>query len=136
MYTHTTHGLFLPSPHLPSLPFAFSSLSLFLFPSLSSFIILLSSPPSPTGELFDHGLDSWAAILLPLSLFSALGRGDQGGGSPQEAFLPTLAILGGFYFSHWEKYITGILYLPWIYDVLQLVRRCVHTSSNLSSLDI
>lgn len=123
------HSLSLPPSH-PSIAVVlisppFLSLSL-LFPSSSSLLSPLSSlylplSPSLTGELFDHGLDSWATILLPLSLFSALGRGHQWGGSPQEAFLPTLAILGGFYLSHWEKYITGILYLPWIYDVLQLV---------------
>ena len=109
---------------LPSLPFFFS----FPFFSSSPFPLTpsLSPLPPPQGELFDHGLDSWATILLPLSLFSALGRGNQWGGSPHEAFLPTLAILAGFYLSHWEKYITGILYLPWIYDVLQLVRSCVH----------
>ena len=105
----------LPSSPLPFLPFFFPIPSP---PSLS---------PTPPGELFDHGLDSWATILLPLSLFSALGRGNQWGGSPHEAFLPTLAILAGFYLSHWEKYITGILYLPWIYDVLQLVRSYVHS---------
>ena len=109
---------------LPSLPFLFS----FPFFSSSPFPLTpsLSPLPPPQGELFDHGLDSWATILLPLSLFSALGRGNQWGGSPHEAFLPTLAILAGFYLSHWEKYITGILYLPWIYDVLQLVCSCVH----------
>ena len=26
-----------------------------------------------------------------------------------------------FYFTHWEKYNTGILYLPWGYDLSQLV---------------
>ena len=31
------------------------------------------------------------------------------------------AILLSFYFSHWEKYITGTLYLPWFYDFSQTV---------------
>lgn len=73
------------------------------------------------GELFDHGLDSWAAILLPLTLFSALGRGDQWGANTHETFFPCLAVLAGFYLSHWEKYVTGVLYLPWVYDITQLV---------------
>lgn len=30
-------------------------------------------------------------------------------------------ILLSFYFSHWEKYITGTLYLPWFYDFSQTV---------------
>ena len=35
--------------------------------------------------------------------------------------LPLPAILLSFYFSHWEKYITGTLYLPWFYDFSQTV---------------
>ena len=34
---------------------------------------------------------------------------------------PSPAILLSFYFSHWEKYITGTLYLPWFYDFSQTV---------------
>ena len=30
-------------------------------------------------------------------------------------------ILGTFIVSHWEKYNTGILFLPWSYDLAQLV---------------
>lgn len=30
---------------------------------------------SPLGELFDHGLDSWATFFLPVSLYSVYGRG-------------------------------------------------------------
>jgi len=77
------------------------------------------------GELFDHGCDSWGAILLPLSLISAVGRGSEWGGSTHDAFVPCLSTLAGFYYCHWEKYITGCLYLPWIYDVMQLVRLAV-----------
>ena len=76
---------------------------------------------SPLGELFDHGLDSWAAIMLPMCLYSGLGREEPWGGSPHEAFAPCLAGLAGFLLSHWEKYITGTLYLPWLYDAMQLV---------------
>ena len=35
--------------------------------------------------------------------------------------LSFLAILLNFYFSHWEKYITGTMYLPWFYDFSQMV---------------
>ena len=80
-------------------------------------------PPSPpSGELFDHGLDSLAAILLPLCLYSALGRGHEWGGNPHGFIVPCIAVLAGFYLFHWEKYITGVLYLPWLFDATQLVR--------------
>ncbi len=76
-----------------------------------------------TGELFDHGIDSMACILMPVCLMSAFGRGDsEWGGSVYDAFFPCLAVLAGFYLSHWEKYVTGVLYLPWLYDFVQLVR--------------
>lgn len=75
---------------------------------------------TPLGELFDHGCDSWATILVPLGLVSALGRGSQWGGSPHHAVLPCLTTIAGFFMCHWEKYITGCLYLPWIYDIIQL----------------
>ena len=82
----------------------------------------LSHTHTMTGELFDHGLDSWAAILLPLCLMSAFGRGQPWGGTVYDAFPPCLAAVAGFYLSHWEKYITGVLYLPWFYDIIWLVR--------------
>ena len=81
----------------------------------------LSTHTHTTGELFDHGLDSWAAILLPMCLMSAFGRGQPWGGTVYDAFGPCLAALAGFYLSHWEKYITGVLYLPWLYDIIWLV---------------
>ena len=84
--------------------------------------MLTPPPPLPPGELFDHGLDSWSAIFLPMSLVSAFGRGSEWGISASDGFWPCLSALGGFYVSHWEKYITGILYLPWLYDIMQLVR--------------
>ena len=40
---------------------------------------LLSVTFRVVGELFDHGLDSWAAILLPLSIYSGLGIGEPWG---------------------------------------------------------
>lgn len=75
---------------------------------------------TPLGELFDHGCDSWSAILVPLGLMSALGRGSEWGGSPHVAVVPCITTVAGFYMCHWEKYITGCLYIPWIYDIMQL----------------
>ena len=76
------------------------------------------------GELFDHGLDSMATILIPTCLMSAFGRGTQWGGTVYDAYFPCVAVLAGFLLSHWEKYITGVLYLPWMYDIVQLVSKC------------
>ena len=72
----------------------------------------------PIGELFDHGLDSWAAILLPVCLASGFGRWHI---SASDDFWACVSVLGAFYVSHWEKYVTGIMYLPWLYDIMQLV---------------
>jgi len=43
---------------------------------------------------------------------------------PTELFLLVAGILYAFYFSHWEKYTTSIMYLPWAYDVSQIVSQC------------
>jgi ethanolaminephosphotransferase len=72
---------------------------------------------TPVGELFDHGLDSWAAILLPVCLASGFGRWHI---SASDDFWACVSVLGAFYVSHWEKYVTGIMYLPWLYDIMQL----------------
>ena len=31
------------------------------------------------------------------------------------------AVMISFFMSHWEKYNTGVLYLPWAYDFSQVV---------------
>ncbi len=73
-----------------------------------------------TGELFDHGFDSWSTIFLPMSCYSNLGLGRWVGGV-DDVYLPCVAGMVGFYCTHWEKYITGTLYLPWAYDITMLV---------------
>ena len=45
------------------------------------------------GELFDHGLDSWACILLPLTLFSAVGTGTKYSGHTDEMLVPCIGVL-------------------------------------------
>lgn len=82
---------------------------------------------SPLGELFDHGLDSSAAFLIPMSLFSLFGHGP-GIVSLLELYHIMLACLLGFFVAHWEKYNTGSLFLPWTYDASQLVSS---TSNNI-----
>ena len=75
---------------------------------------------SPLGELFDHGLDSWASFFLPVACYSVFGRGEYG----VDVFRVYLVLIGVnlcFIASHWEKYNTKILYLPWGYDFSQVV---------------
>ena len=85
---------------------------------------------SPLGELFDHGLDSWATLFLPVSLYSMFGR-NEFGASVLEMYFILWTIMGIFIISHWEKYNTGILFLPWSYDLAQIVR---NVSENIFSL--
>jgi len=74
----------------------------------------------PLGELFDHGLDSWAALLMPVGLYSVFGRGDYAM-TPVRYLYVIMGVMFTFVCSHWEKYNTGVLFLPWAYDVSQLV---------------
>lgn len=69
----------------------------------------------PLGELFDHGLDSYTAVLIPACLYSVFGRTDSSI-SPIRMYYIMWMIFFNFYVSHWEKYNTGVLYLPWGYD--------------------
>lgn len=73
----------------------------------------------PLGELMDHGVDSWTAVFVPLNVYSLFGRADWSFGHHRMLFV-FWSIFFTFYFTHWEKYITGVLYLPWSYDVSQL----------------
>ncbi|XP_065566533.1 ethanolaminephosphotransferase 1-like [Artemia franciscana] len=73
----------------------------------------------PLGELFDHGLDAWTSFFIPATLYSVFGRGDYG--IPSMRFYACVCcVLFTFIASHWEKYNTGVLFLPWGYDVSQL----------------
>ncbi|XP_048364358.1 ethanolaminephosphotransferase 1-like [Sphaerodactylus townsendi] len=77
---------------------------------------------TPLGELFDHGLDSWATSVLPLSFFSICSRDNGKSGVPVSTmYLSLIVLLLNFMFSHWEKYNTGVLFLPWGYDISQVV---------------
>lgn len=82
------------------------------------YIFLFNS--SPLGELFDHGIDSMAIWLIGVCVFSVFGQGYLSV-TMWEYYYIILVILIGFYMAHWEKYITGVLFLPWAYDFSQLV---------------
>jgi len=72
---------------------------------------------NPLGELFDHGLDSWATIFITGAIYSLFGRNDDGLSVPLfRMFCVFWNIYLCFLVSHWEKYNTGVLYLPWGYD--------------------
>lgn len=70
----------------------------------------------PLGELFDHGLDSYSAFFIPGCLYSIFGRGELSV-PPIRMYYIMWTIFFNFYLSHWEKYNTGVLYLPWGYDL-------------------
>ncbi|CAG4938657.1 unnamed protein product [Colias eurytheme] len=70
----------------------------------------------PLGEMFDHGIDSYIVFLIPFCLFSVYGR-DEYSLSVFRGYLVVVSVVLNFYVSHWEKYNTGILYLPWGYDL-------------------
>jgi len=72
---------------------------------------------TPLGELFDHGLDSWATIFITGAIYSVFGRNDDGFSiSIFRMFCIHWNVYICFLLSHWEKYNTGVLYLPWGYD--------------------
>lgn len=74
----------------------------------------------PLGELFDHGLDSWTAVLIPTCLYSVFGRTSPGISSMRFYFCLWNVFIN-FHLSHWEKYNTGVLFLPWGYDASMVV---------------
>ncbi|XP_026464573.1 ethanolaminephosphotransferase 1-like [Ctenocephalides felis] len=67
----------------------------------------------PLGELFDHGLDSWSSVLIPVFMYSMFGRQDF---SAYRMYFVVWNVFVNFYLTHWEKYNTGVLFLPWGYD--------------------
>lgn len=75
----------------------------------------------PLGELFDHGLDSWTAVLIPTCLYSIFGRYTDYSVSPIRYYFILWNVFLTFYSSHWEKYNTGVLFLPWGYDLSMIV---------------
>lgn len=74
---------------------------------------------SPLGELLDHGCDSLIVSFMALGIFSCFGVSESTA-SPMELYFVFVIVLYAFYFSHWEKYTTSIMYLPWAYDISQI----------------
>ncbi|XP_023343041.1 ethanolaminephosphotransferase 1 isoform X2 [Eurytemora carolleeae] len=85
---------------------------------------------TPLGELFDHGLDSWATIFITGSLYSVFGRDlDLYSITPFRMFCIMWNVYFCFLISHWEKYNTGVLYLPWGYDLSMLISFLLYIAS-------
>ena len=74
---------------------------------------------SALGELFDHGIDSWATLFMPVGMVSIFGRGDHSLPLGRIYFV-LFGVMLTFLASHWEKYNTGVMYLPWGYDISQI----------------
>uniref|UniRef100_A0A0K0EY99 Ethanolaminephosphotransferase 1 (inferred by orthology to a human protein) n=1 Tax=Strongyloides venezuelensis TaxID=75913 RepID=A0A0K0EY99_STRVS len=72
----------------------------------------------PTGELFDHGLDSYATVPFTITIFSIFGQGVYST-TPQRLLGILISVQLVFIVTHWEKYNTGVLFLSWGYDLSQ-----------------
>lgn len=55
-----------------------------------------------------------------MTVYSIFGRGPTGV-SVFVLYLLLWVVLFSFILSHWEKYNTGVLFLPWGYDISQVV---------------
>ena len=72
----------------------------------------------PLGELFDHGCDSWSTVFICATFYSVFGRNLDGYSIPEERmYLILWSVFFSFHISHFEKYNTGVMYLPWSYDI-------------------
>lgn len=59
-------------------------------------------------------------MYFVVTVYSTFGRGSTGV-SVFVLYLLLWVVLFSFILSHWEKYNTGILFLPWGYDISQVV---------------
>lgn len=55
-----------------------------------------------------------------LGMYDVFGRGSYSL-EPHRVIFIIMGVMFAFAISHWEKYNTGVLYLPWGYDLSQLV---------------
>lgn len=104
---------------IPSWVFLASSIFLFLAYTLDGIDgkqARRTGTSGPLGELFDHGLDSLTAAIIPLAWFSIFGRSEEHSINALRMFFVVWNVLIHFYLTHWEKYNTGLLFLPWGYD--------------------
>ncbi len=92
---------------------------------------------SPLGELFDHGCDSWSTVFIATTFYSAFGRNDDGFSIPiSRMYVVLWTVFFVFHISHWEKYNTGVMNLPWSYDVAMLAGTALYLVNGLFGTDI
>lgn len=86
----------------------------------------------PLGELMDHGLDSMAAWLQTISACTCVGVFAY----PWVFFTIASGIMLSFFLTHWEKYNTGLLFLPWTYDASQILVSSVYILAGLFGTEV
>lgn len=59
-------------------------------------------------------------MLIPVCMYSVFGRTGHSI-TALRMFFCLWNVFVNFYLSHWEKYNTGVLFLPWGYDFSMLV---------------
>lgn len=87
---------------------------------------------SPLGELFDHGCDSRSTIFIAATFYSVFGNNSDGYSIDMfRMYLILWSVFFTFHMSHWEKYNTGIMYLPWSYDIAMLGGTILYTMTGI-----
>ena len=119
-YDYTASTLDSASP-IPGWAWILTSVLLFLSHTLDGIDgkqARRTGTSSPLGELFDHGCDSWSTIFITGTFYSVFGRNLDGYSiSEFRMYLILWSVFFVFHVSHWEKYNTGVMFLPWSYDV-------------------
>lgn len=57
---------------------------------------------------------------MGIGILSIYGVGENTA-SQWELIFIVVVVLFAFYVAHWEKYTTSVMFLPWAYDVSQIV---------------
>ena len=127
--SHTSHT---PShtPHTPHTPLTHPD-TLLSHPSHTSHTphTPLTHPRTPLSHPshtpltpLSHTPDTPHTLLTPPHSPGAIGSDPATGGIDLHyTIILLIFICFSFYVAHWEKYSTGILYLPWMFDIAQLV---------------
>jgi len=125
-------------PPIPRWVWLFSSLCIFFAHTLDGIDgkqARRTKTSGPLGEMFDHGLDSWITVFMPVGIFSIFGIGAHSINYTHCLYV-LASVQVSFIFSHWEKYNTGILYLPWAYDISQLGMALLFLATYISGNDM
>lgn len=92
---------------------------------------------TPLGELFDHGCDSWSTLFITATFYSVFGsNGDGYSVSPFRMYFILWSVFFVFHIAHWEKYNTGIMYLPWSYDLAMLFGTVLYMSTAFGGFEM